>query len=129
MKVFLFVFLILGMASANVEDTLKNILKGLSGFFTTFNQNGNMNNFKECLTHADTAIPLIKEFFDKIQHVEWSNAEKVLDFLIFAFDTGKKVCDTLDPCIQVQEDIELSLIHICRCRRLLTCRSRWSPYH
>eukprot|EP00826_Nyctotherus_ovalis_P032399 TRINITY_DN26105_c0_g1_i2.p2 TRINITY_DN26105_c0_g1~~TRINITY_DN26105_c0_g1_i2.p2 ORF type:complete len:140 (+),score=24.69 TRINITY_DN26105_c0_g1_i2:76-495(+) len=25
--------------------------------------------------------------------------------------------------------VELSLIHICRCRRLLTCRSRWSPYH
>eukprot|EP00826_Nyctotherus_ovalis_P010833 TRINITY_DN12831_c0_g1_i2.p2 TRINITY_DN12831_c0_g1~~TRINITY_DN12831_c0_g1_i2.p2 ORF type:complete len:491 (+),score=93.75 TRINITY_DN12831_c0_g1_i2:2411-3883(+) len=24
---------------------------------------------------------------------------------------------------------DLSLIHICRCRRLLTCRSRWSPYH
>ena len=23
----------------------------------------------------------------------------------------------------------LSLIHICRCRRLITCRSRWSPYH
>ena len=23
----------------------------------------------------------------------------------------------------------LSLIHICRCRRLLTCRSRWSPSH
>eukprot|EP00826_Nyctotherus_ovalis_P032525 TRINITY_DN2620_c0_g1_i1.p1 TRINITY_DN2620_c0_g1~~TRINITY_DN2620_c0_g1_i1.p1 ORF type:complete len:119 (-),score=22.75 TRINITY_DN2620_c0_g1_i1:22-378(-) len=29
------------------------------------------------------------------------------------------------PCV-VQR---LSLIHICRCRRLLTCRSRWSPYH
>ena len=27
------------------------------------------------------------------------------------------------------EGMELSLIHICRCRRLLTCRSRWSPYH
>ena len=25
--------------------------------------------------------------------------------------------------------LKLSLIHICRCRRLLTCRSRWSPYH
>ena len=24
---------------------------------------------------------------------------------------------------------ELSLIHICRCRRRLRCRSRWSPYH
>ena len=23
----------------------------------------------------------------------------------------------------------LSLIHICRCRRLVECRSRWSPYH
>ena len=25
--------------------------------------------------------------------------------------------------------LDLSLIHIWRCRRLLTCRSRWSPYH
>eukprot|EP00826_Nyctotherus_ovalis_P058963 TRINITY_DN8157_c0_g1_i2.p1 TRINITY_DN8157_c0_g1~~TRINITY_DN8157_c0_g1_i2.p1 ORF type:complete len:168 (-),score=25.96 TRINITY_DN8157_c0_g1_i2:38-541(-) len=27
------------------------------------------------------------------------------------------------------KELHLSLIHICRCRRLLTCRSRWSPYH
>ena len=26
-------------------------------------------------------------------------------------------------------DLELSLIQICRCRRRLRCRSRWSPYH
>ena len=26
-------------------------------------------------------------------------------------------------------DIGLSLIHISRCRRLVECRSRWSPYH
>eukprot|EP00826_Nyctotherus_ovalis_P036528 TRINITY_DN3246_c0_g1_i4.p1 TRINITY_DN3246_c0_g1~~TRINITY_DN3246_c0_g1_i4.p1 ORF type:complete len:114 (-),score=2.21 TRINITY_DN3246_c0_g1_i4:21-362(-) len=25
--------------------------------------------------------------------------------------------------------IMLSLIHICRCRRIERCRSRWSPYH
>eukprot|EP00826_Nyctotherus_ovalis_P055607 TRINITY_DN739_c0_g3_i2.p3 TRINITY_DN739_c0_g3~~TRINITY_DN739_c0_g3_i2.p3 ORF type:complete len:101 (-),score=4.39 TRINITY_DN739_c0_g3_i2:18-320(-) len=25
--------------------------------------------------------------------------------------------------------IDLSLIHICRCRRYAVCRSRWSPYH
>eukprot|EP00826_Nyctotherus_ovalis_P016995 TRINITY_DN14965_c0_g1_i2.p1 TRINITY_DN14965_c0_g1~~TRINITY_DN14965_c0_g1_i2.p1 ORF type:complete len:109 (+),score=12.52 TRINITY_DN14965_c0_g1_i2:49-375(+) len=25
--------------------------------------------------------------------------------------------------------IQLSLIHICRCRRSTLCRSRWSPYH
>eukprot|EP00826_Nyctotherus_ovalis_P019919 TRINITY_DN16207_c0_g1_i1.p1 TRINITY_DN16207_c0_g1~~TRINITY_DN16207_c0_g1_i1.p1 ORF type:complete len:108 (-),score=20.68 TRINITY_DN16207_c0_g1_i1:17-340(-) len=25
--------------------------------------------------------------------------------------------------------LDLSLIHICRCRRSTLCRSRWSPYH
>eukprot|EP00826_Nyctotherus_ovalis_P021713 TRINITY_DN17060_c0_g1_i1.p1 TRINITY_DN17060_c0_g1~~TRINITY_DN17060_c0_g1_i1.p1 ORF type:complete len:188 (-),score=55.92 TRINITY_DN17060_c0_g1_i1:8-571(-) len=25
--------------------------------------------------------------------------------------------------------LKLSLIHICRCRRIERCRSRWSPYH
>eukprot|EP00826_Nyctotherus_ovalis_P052226 TRINITY_DN6597_c0_g1_i4.p2 TRINITY_DN6597_c0_g1~~TRINITY_DN6597_c0_g1_i4.p2 ORF type:complete len:136 (+),score=32.77 TRINITY_DN6597_c0_g1_i4:110-517(+) len=25
--------------------------------------------------------------------------------------------------------VYLSLIHICRCRRIERCRSRWSPYH
>eukprot|EP00826_Nyctotherus_ovalis_P014261 TRINITY_DN13956_c0_g3_i2.p4 TRINITY_DN13956_c0_g3~~TRINITY_DN13956_c0_g3_i2.p4 ORF type:complete len:102 (+),score=30.05 TRINITY_DN13956_c0_g3_i2:424-729(+) len=27
------------------------------------------------------------------------------------------------------QDNNLSLIHICRCRRSTLCRSRWSPYH
>ena len=31
--------------------------------------------------------------------------------------------------ISLKSDKELSLIHICRCRRRLRCRSRWSPYH
>ena len=29
----------------------------------------------------------------------------------------------------IATDINLSLIHICRCRRYSLCRSRWSPYH
>eukprot|EP00826_Nyctotherus_ovalis_P034414 TRINITY_DN2868_c0_g2_i4.p1 TRINITY_DN2868_c0_g2~~TRINITY_DN2868_c0_g2_i4.p1 ORF type:complete len:250 (-),score=40.36 TRINITY_DN2868_c0_g2_i4:15-764(-) len=28
-----------------------------------------------------------------------------------------------------QKLLSLSLIHICRCRRIERCRSRWSPYH
>eukprot|EP00826_Nyctotherus_ovalis_P020941 TRINITY_DN16662_c0_g2_i2.p1 TRINITY_DN16662_c0_g2~~TRINITY_DN16662_c0_g2_i2.p1 ORF type:complete len:307 (+),score=101.15 TRINITY_DN16662_c0_g2_i2:78-998(+) len=28
-----------------------------------------------------------------------------------------------------EQSKELSLIHICRCRRIERCRSRWSPYH
>eukprot|EP00826_Nyctotherus_ovalis_P014220 TRINITY_DN1393_c0_g1_i1.p1 TRINITY_DN1393_c0_g1~~TRINITY_DN1393_c0_g1_i1.p1 ORF type:complete len:469 (+),score=87.59 TRINITY_DN1393_c0_g1_i1:195-1601(+) len=31
--------------------------------------------------------------------------------------------------IEVYSVITLSLIHICRCRRIERCRSRWSPYH
>ena len=31
---------------------------------------------------------------------------------------------------EIQQAVQhLSLIHICRCRRLNRCRSRWSPYH
>ena len=37
-----------------------------------------------------------------------------------AIDTAGKLLSTLP---------DLSLIHICRCRRRLRCRSRWSPYH
>eukprot|EP00826_Nyctotherus_ovalis_P009129 TRINITY_DN12397_c0_g1_i4.p2 TRINITY_DN12397_c0_g1~~TRINITY_DN12397_c0_g1_i4.p2 ORF type:complete len:110 (-),score=18.55 TRINITY_DN12397_c0_g1_i4:17-346(-) len=29
----------------------------------------------------------------------------------------------------MENRINLSLIHICRCRRYAVCRSRWSPYH
>ena len=35
------------------------------------------------------------------------------------------VYDTSGP----YTDPQLSLIHICRCRRYSLCRSRWSPYH
>eukprot|EP00826_Nyctotherus_ovalis_P040787 TRINITY_DN4046_c0_g3_i4.p1 TRINITY_DN4046_c0_g3~~TRINITY_DN4046_c0_g3_i4.p1 ORF type:complete len:258 (-),score=60.26 TRINITY_DN4046_c0_g3_i4:26-724(-) len=37
---------------------------------------------------------------------------------------------TLEQIIHpLAEYIGLSLIHICRCRRIERCRSRWSPYH
>eukprot|EP00826_Nyctotherus_ovalis_P040410 TRINITY_DN3986_c0_g1_i9.p3 TRINITY_DN3986_c0_g1~~TRINITY_DN3986_c0_g1_i9.p3 ORF type:complete len:135 (+),score=25.36 TRINITY_DN3986_c0_g1_i9:605-1009(+) len=30
---------------------------------------------------------------------------------------------------ELRTGMDLSLIHICRCRRSTLCRSRWSPYH
>ena len=33
------------------------------------------------------------------------------------------------PCGEMTPTLQLSLIHIWRCRRLVECRSRWSPYH
>eukprot|EP00826_Nyctotherus_ovalis_P027457 TRINITY_DN21468_c0_g1_i1.p1 TRINITY_DN21468_c0_g1~~TRINITY_DN21468_c0_g1_i1.p1 ORF type:complete len:204 (+),score=22.21 TRINITY_DN21468_c0_g1_i1:75-686(+) len=32
-------------------------------------------------------------------------------------------------CDSCSSEVNLSLIHICRCRRYAVCRSRWSPYH
>eukprot|EP00826_Nyctotherus_ovalis_P034544 TRINITY_DN288_c0_g1_i2.p1 TRINITY_DN288_c0_g1~~TRINITY_DN288_c0_g1_i2.p1 ORF type:complete len:411 (-),score=110.08 TRINITY_DN288_c0_g1_i2:23-1078(-) len=37
--------------------------------------------------------------------------------------------EIIPDLINTYSPYDLSLIHICRCRRLLTCRSRWSPYH
>eukprot|EP00826_Nyctotherus_ovalis_P059918 TRINITY_DN8374_c0_g1_i3.p2 TRINITY_DN8374_c0_g1~~TRINITY_DN8374_c0_g1_i3.p2 ORF type:complete len:187 (-),score=58.27 TRINITY_DN8374_c0_g1_i3:16-576(-) len=31
--------------------------------------------------------------------------------------------------VDIASTYDLSLIHICRCRRSTLCRSRWSPYH
>ena len=38
--------------------------------------------------------------------------------------TDKRTGEAFSRAIQ-----HLSLIHICRCRRIERCRSRWSPYH
>ena len=46
---------------------------------------------------------------------EINSDDKVYDYSLSSEQTFKVIC--------------LSLIHIWRCRRLLTCRSRWSPYH
>eukprot|EP00826_Nyctotherus_ovalis_P026781 TRINITY_DN20889_c0_g1_i2.p2 TRINITY_DN20889_c0_g1~~TRINITY_DN20889_c0_g1_i2.p2 ORF type:complete len:199 (-),score=67.30 TRINITY_DN20889_c0_g1_i2:9-605(-) len=37
--------------------------------------------------------------------------------------------ESMIQCEKLYNELKLSLIHICRCRRLLTCRSRWSPDH
>eukprot|EP00826_Nyctotherus_ovalis_P024835 TRINITY_DN19169_c0_g1_i1.p1 TRINITY_DN19169_c0_g1~~TRINITY_DN19169_c0_g1_i1.p1 ORF type:complete len:303 (-),score=43.18 TRINITY_DN19169_c0_g1_i1:34-942(-) len=37
--------------------------------------------------------------------------------------------ETIKFTLAYSNGAELSLIHICRCRRYAVCRSRWSPYH
>eukprot|EP00826_Nyctotherus_ovalis_P024947 TRINITY_DN19256_c0_g1_i1.p1 TRINITY_DN19256_c0_g1~~TRINITY_DN19256_c0_g1_i1.p1 ORF type:complete len:130 (+),score=28.42 TRINITY_DN19256_c0_g1_i1:104-493(+) len=41
----------------------------------------------------------------------------------------EKLIDVHSKYRLLYSHVLLSLIHICRCRRLLTCRSRWSPDH
>ena len=52
--------------------------------------------------------------------------EEYVDKMVEVF---RKVRRVLKDDGTVWLNLGLSLIHICRCRRLLTCRSRWSPYH
>eukprot|EP00826_Nyctotherus_ovalis_P006931 TRINITY_DN11692_c0_g1_i7.p2 TRINITY_DN11692_c0_g1~~TRINITY_DN11692_c0_g1_i7.p2 ORF type:complete len:105 (-),score=48.82 TRINITY_DN11692_c0_g1_i7:12-326(-) len=47
----------------------------------------------------------------------------ILGVILFAGIVGFHVALSL-----IQREY-LSLIHICRCRRIERCRSRWSPYH
>eukprot|EP00826_Nyctotherus_ovalis_P063274 TRINITY_DN9266_c0_g2_i2.p3 TRINITY_DN9266_c0_g2~~TRINITY_DN9266_c0_g2_i2.p3 ORF type:complete len:108 (-),score=11.86 TRINITY_DN9266_c0_g2_i2:16-339(-) len=58
-------------------------------------------------------------------------------FLLASLSTGdgegrreEEVGETMERGERIKRiDIDLSLIHICRCRRIERCRSRWSPYH
>ena len=63
-----------------------------------------------------------KRKFWKWQHFPLATYEKVVyTWYLFSWLSTTK----MTKCKQWK----LSLIHIWRCRRLLTCRSRWSPYH
>ena len=42
---------------------------------------------------------------------------------------GSTIARLCGQGVYIHSGPELSLIHICRCRRRLRCRSRWSPYH
>eukprot|EP00826_Nyctotherus_ovalis_P047738 TRINITY_DN5534_c0_g1_i6.p1 TRINITY_DN5534_c0_g1~~TRINITY_DN5534_c0_g1_i6.p1 ORF type:complete len:163 (-),score=46.52 TRINITY_DN5534_c0_g1_i6:14-502(-) len=74
----------------------------------------------------DVAVMSIREaikkkeviILDEIGKMELCSV-KFKEVLAEALNTGKVIGTPM----------YLSLIHICRCRRLLTCRSRWSPYH
>eukprot|EP00826_Nyctotherus_ovalis_P024529 TRINITY_DN18960_c0_g1_i1.p1 TRINITY_DN18960_c0_g1~~TRINITY_DN18960_c0_g1_i1.p1 ORF type:complete len:110 (+),score=31.67 TRINITY_DN18960_c0_g1_i1:119-448(+) len=42
---------------------------------------------------------------------------------------GKSMNEGRVADMNIKRISKLSLIHICRCRRIERCRSRWSPYH
>ena len=48
----------------------------------------------------------------------------------FNMASGDSMANTCNGNMNAQSaECGLSLIHICRCRRIERCRSRWSPYH
>ena len=62
----------------------------------------------------------------------WSGETPSLELALCLVAEKSKIQDQFKNyriSLEISGIIFLSLIHIWRCRRLLTCRSRWSPYH
>ena len=71
-----------------------------------------------------------------IRDNEWGllteSANRLAELPIFIDDSSSiTVLEMKAKCrrLKKKQDLCLSLIHICRCRRIRRCRSRWSPYH
>eukprot|EP00826_Nyctotherus_ovalis_P006221 TRINITY_DN1144_c0_g1_i3.p1 TRINITY_DN1144_c0_g1~~TRINITY_DN1144_c0_g1_i3.p1 ORF type:complete len:383 (+),score=94.79 TRINITY_DN1144_c0_g1_i3:398-1546(+) len=91
-------------------------------------QNATLNNELESLVEADEVV---RKDLDRKARVEYikskNNSEVQRSTARVRTSQSPERSPYSSPykyCLHT-----LSLIHICRCRRLLTCRSRWSPYH
>eukprot|EP00826_Nyctotherus_ovalis_P028798 TRINITY_DN22704_c0_g3_i1.p2 TRINITY_DN22704_c0_g3~~TRINITY_DN22704_c0_g3_i1.p2 ORF type:complete len:113 (+),score=43.95 TRINITY_DN22704_c0_g3_i1:467-805(+) len=65
---------------------------------------------------------------------EYQEARRKLNELANELENNNKELNGLKEINEKIEEeknvlLDLSLIHICRCRRYAVCRSRWSPYH
>ena len=88
------------------------------------------------------------EFVDFTKDNLWEGLKSTIKIVVFGILLGfflgiiLAMCKTAPTTLKqmIESDLEktltlfwlvipLSLIHICRCRRRLRCRSRWSPYH
>eukprot|EP00826_Nyctotherus_ovalis_P028611 TRINITY_DN22588_c0_g2_i2.p2 TRINITY_DN22588_c0_g2~~TRINITY_DN22588_c0_g2_i2.p2 ORF type:complete len:141 (+),score=39.34 TRINITY_DN22588_c0_g2_i2:204-626(+) len=91
--------------------------------------------------HGDTVIKQVYEskrwrrfegrFEENVLSGKWKSEDKQGTFTLEVISTVWHDESNFVALKSLNEfvGIGLSLIHICRCRRLLTCRSRWSPYH
>eukprot|EP00826_Nyctotherus_ovalis_P029864 TRINITY_DN2368_c0_g2_i2.p1 TRINITY_DN2368_c0_g2~~TRINITY_DN2368_c0_g2_i2.p1 ORF type:complete len:238 (+),score=59.17 TRINITY_DN2368_c0_g2_i2:149-862(+) len=130
----------------NLQDTLKDLLLVWDG---NYSKKLKMNKSNTILIESDVQrigtcfSNLLRMVPYKEDDVLYPSTEKELlltyykEYLIKLIESGTDdVTEYLAANSLPQEitkyldkPIDLSLIHICRCRRLLTCRSRWSPYH
>ena len=97
-----------------IPETLKKPIDDLTKLFAKLRKDKKFLKERDYYfrTYVGAPTPLIK-------------LENLSDYLKGAQIYAKMVSDANGGA----HKIYLSLIHICRCRRLLTCRSRWSPYH
>eukprot|EP00826_Nyctotherus_ovalis_P027675 TRINITY_DN21658_c0_g1_i1.p1 TRINITY_DN21658_c0_g1~~TRINITY_DN21658_c0_g1_i1.p1 ORF type:complete len:121 (-),score=30.68 TRINITY_DN21658_c0_g1_i1:9-371(-) len=71
--------------------------------------------------------PLDEKYMNIYREEKKKRSLAISPFTLEGVNEVKKELELADEFEAERGD--LSLIHICRCRRPLTCRSRWSPYH
>eukprot|EP00826_Nyctotherus_ovalis_P045949 TRINITY_DN5135_c0_g2_i1.p1 TRINITY_DN5135_c0_g2~~TRINITY_DN5135_c0_g2_i1.p1 ORF type:complete len:178 (-),score=48.74 TRINITY_DN5135_c0_g2_i1:16-549(-) len=88
------------------------------GFMTTENKLAEMEVIvKEAEElRKEVEVPEVKDEKEQPQELDINDIELCYTFVVIWWCWGFGV-------------LGLSLIHICRCRRIERCRSRWSPYH
>eukprot|EP00826_Nyctotherus_ovalis_P008682 TRINITY_DN12253_c0_g1_i10.p2 TRINITY_DN12253_c0_g1~~TRINITY_DN12253_c0_g1_i10.p2 ORF type:complete len:161 (+),score=19.92 TRINITY_DN12253_c0_g1_i10:356-838(+) len=82
-----------------------------------------------CKSELTLAMGLIP-----VRPIDWLTLVNYVQVIVWAISIATRHISHLltshnKPSSKCYGVLGLSLIHICRCRRLLTCRSRWSPYH
>eukprot|EP00826_Nyctotherus_ovalis_P023150 TRINITY_DN17816_c0_g1_i2.p1 TRINITY_DN17816_c0_g1~~TRINITY_DN17816_c0_g1_i2.p1 ORF type:complete len:108 (-),score=24.76 TRINITY_DN17816_c0_g1_i2:10-333(-) len=94
-------------------------------------RSGCASKLSKSLTYDPSALKRHKTF---VKTKQPSNSQSLSDGV--DVELGEVVDETEDSENTVAESTmrnklrwDLSLIHICRCRRYAVCRSRWSPYH
>eukprot|EP00826_Nyctotherus_ovalis_P037851 TRINITY_DN3491_c0_g1_i2.p1 TRINITY_DN3491_c0_g1~~TRINITY_DN3491_c0_g1_i2.p1 ORF type:complete len:311 (+),score=72.76 TRINITY_DN3491_c0_g1_i2:136-1068(+) len=75
-----------------------------------------------------------EELLNKARYLEAENYKLQETLIDKNKDLVEKIAVIESLSVKLKEKVqkaqlELSLIHICRCRRYAVCRSRWSPYH
>ena len=83
-----------------------------------------------CLVVALVCLLMTSSFQTSITIVEVScEPDKSPFFSTTQLDVGLATSTLTKHLFRMITDLNLSLIHIWRCRRSTLCRSRWSPYH
>eukprot|EP00826_Nyctotherus_ovalis_P058184 TRINITY_DN7982_c0_g1_i24.p1 TRINITY_DN7982_c0_g1~~TRINITY_DN7982_c0_g1_i24.p1 ORF type:complete len:186 (+),score=35.72 TRINITY_DN7982_c0_g1_i24:137-694(+) len=72
-----------------------------------------------------------KSAFPELKRISQMNPKMFMDARLYhcVVLLLTNYCFKLQPRKYIIQLFDLSLIHICRCRRYAVCRSRWSPYH
>lgn len=105
MRATLLIFLILGLVSANLDMPLTDIAEIFRGFFHGLNKDNTFGNVTQCVSGVKMVVQCIEDFIDKLKEVKWENLESVLDFVSEVGRTGEIICDAVDPCLKIHNNV------------------------